>query len=59
MNAVMYKPGDICPQSGQYEICDLANGRGTGVERGVTKGEPFPPTPKAGQGYRLVDPTRH
>jgi hypothetical protein len=35
------------------------NGTGTGVERTVTKGEPFPPTPKAGQGYVLVDKTKH
>jgi len=25
----------------------------------VTKGEPFPPTPEAGQRYKLVDKTKH
>jgi hypothetical protein len=53
-----YGPGDKCPTSGQWAILepDLTP---TGVERTVTRGEPFPPTPKAGQRYRLVDATRH
>lgn len=55
----VYKPGEICPTSGQWEIVDLSTGRGTGVERGVNRGEPFPPTPRAHEGYRLVDPTKH
>jgi len=32
---------------------------GHGPERTVTKGEPLPPTPKPGQGYKLVDPTKN
>ena len=55
---MIYKPGEICPVSGQYEIVWL-NGIGTGAERTVVKGEPFPPTPQSGQGYRLADRTRH
>jgi len=47
-----FKPGDICPVSGQYEIVQ------TGNERTVTKGEPFPPTPKSSQTYILVDKTK-
>lgn len=53
-----YKSGEICPTSGQYEIVGPRGG-GTGKERTVTKGEPFPPAPKRGQKYRLVDPTKH
>lgn len=52
------KPGQRADTSGQYGITDK-NGRLTGIERTVTKGEPLPPTPKPGQGYRLVDPTKH
>lgn len=32
------KPGERAQQSGQYEI--VRRGRGTGVERTVTRGEP-------------------
>ncbi len=42
----------------QYEITGPRGG-GTGEERTVTKGEPLPPTPQAGQLYKLVDPTKH
>lgn len=52
------KPGQKAKRSGQYEILG-ARGRRTGVERTVTKGEPLPPTPKKGQRYQLVDPTKH
>jgi len=54
----VFKPGDIVPVSGQYEIYWL-NGTRTHSERTCVKGEHFPPTPFAGQGYVLVDPTRH
>jgi len=53
----MYHPGQAAPVSGQYEIVD-PNGRRTGVERTIVRGEPFPPTPRGGQGYVLVDPTK-
>lgn len=52
------KPGQTAPRSGQYEITGPRGG-GTGVERTVTKGEPLPPTPAKGQGYKLVDATKH
>jgi hypothetical protein len=52
------KPGETARRSGQYEIVGPRGG-GTGNERTVTKGEPLPPTPKPGQGYKLVDPTKH
>ena len=48
-----FKPGEKARTSGQY--------RNTGTRREVTvtRGEPFPPTPRKGQGYILVDPTKH
>lgn len=52
------KPGQTAPRSGQYEIKGVRGGS-TGAERTVTKGEPLPPTPKAGQKYTLVDPTKN
>lgn len=52
------KSGNIAPKSGQYEIIGQRGGH-TGNERTVTKGEPLPPTPKAGQSYQLTDPTKH
>ena len=52
------KSGETCDTSGQYEIVGARGGR-TSEERTVTRGEPFPPTPQAGQGFVLVDKTRH
>lgn len=52
------KPGTTAPKSGQYEIVGPQGGK-TGEERTVTRGEPLPPTPKPGQGYQLVDPTKN
>ncbi len=54
----IYKPGNEAPRSGQYEIVGPRGGE-TGKERTVVQGEPLPPTPKSGQGYKLVDPTKH
>ncbi len=56
--AKTFKSGQTAPRSGQYEIVGPRGG-GTGKERTVTKGEPLPPTEKSGQGFRLVDPTKH
>jgi hypothetical protein len=46
-------PGTKASTSGQYKNTT------TKTEVTVTKGEPLPPTPKSGQGYKLVDPTKH
>ena len=46
-------PGTKAPRSGQYQMDR------NGPERTVTRGEPLPPTLKAGQRYKLVDPTKH
>jgi hypothetical protein len=53
-----HKPGEIAERSGQYPIQNPGGGK-TGAERTVTRGEPFPPTPKPGQTYGTPDPTRH
>lgn len=53
-----YKPGQIVPKSSQAEILGPRGGK-TGEERTVTRGEPFPPTPKSKQVYLIVDPTKH
>jgi hypothetical protein len=53
-----FKPGQRCPRSGQYVIVNR-NSKTTRVERTVVRGEPFPPTPKAGQGFVISDPTKH
>lgn len=52
------KPGEIIPRSGQYERVGPRGGR-TGEEVTSTRGERVPPTPRPGEGYVLVDPTRH
>lgn len=52
------KPGSIAPRSGQYEIVGPRGG-GTGEERTGVKGNPLPPTPKPGQQYVIVDPTKN
>ena len=53
-----YKPGEKAPRSGQYEIIGPRGGR-TGKERTIVRREPMPPTPKKGQKYVIVDPTKH
>ena len=52
------KSGEIAKKSGQYEIIGPRGGK-TGNEVTVVKGEPFPPTPKSGQSFTLVDETKH
>jgi hypothetical protein len=56
--AQLFKPGETCPVSGQYELVD-ETGQGTEIERTVTAGEPFPPTEEAGWTFRLIDITQH
>ena len=52
-----FKPGEIAPKSGQYQIIGPKGGKGS--ERTVVKGEHFPPTPQKGSTFILVDPTKH
>lgn len=56
--AKTFKPGESAPRSGQYGIVGPRGGD-TGSERTVVRGETLPPTPKSGQTYRLVDPTKN
>jgi hypothetical protein len=58
MSKKSYRPGESTPKSGQYEIVGPRGG-GTGKERTSVEGKPLPPTPKPGQQYILVDPTKH
>lgn len=53
MKPTTFKPGQSVPKSGQ-----ALNTR-TRTEVTVTRGEPFPPTPKSGDKYRIVDVTKH
>jgi hypothetical protein len=52
------KPGQIAPTSGQYKVVGPKGGD-TGTEVTVVKGKPLPPTTKPGQGFILVDKTKH
>ena len=56
--ASVHKPREKGPDSGQYGIVGPRGGK-TGVEVTVSKGETLPPTPKPGQGFVLVDKTKH
>ncbi len=52
------RPGSPTPASGQYELVGPKGGK-PGNEITAIEGKPLPPTPKPGQGYVLVDPTKH
>jgi hypothetical protein len=53
----LLRPGSRAPESGVYQVVG-ARGRRTGTERTVARGDPLPPTPEAGQQYRMVDPSK-
>lgn len=52
------KPGQTTPKSGQYEVTGPRGGH-TGHEVTLPKGHTAPPTPKPGQSFTLVDPTKN
>lgn len=56
--ATSLKPGNQTPVSGQYGVVGPKGGK-TGVEITSVAGKPLPPTQKPGQGYVLVDQTKH
>jgi hypothetical protein len=56
--AQTFKPGETAQVSGQYEVLGPRGGR-TGEEITAVKGKTLPPTPEAGQSYRLADRTKH
>jgi hypothetical protein len=53
-----FKPGQNAPLSGQYVIVGPRGGN-TGEERTAVRGKTLPPTPKLGQSYVPVDPTKN
>ena len=53
-----YKPGQKAPTSGQYGVVG-PKGCKTGTEVIVANGGTLPPTPKPGQGFVLVNKTKH
>ena len=55
---VNVKPGNNVPKSGQYELTGVHGGH-LGKEATLVKNETVPPTPKPGQSYTLVDPTKN
>jgi len=58
MSEETFKPGEAAPISGQYVIVGPRGGE-TNEERTSVQGKPLPPTPKPGQTYKPVDPTRN
>lgn len=53
-----HKPGQKATESGQYGVVGPRGGT-SGREVTVSKGERLPPTPKPGQGFVLVNKTKH
>lgn len=53
-----FHSGERADISGQYGLYD-EEGKNTGLEVTVVKGEPLPPTPKPHMTYKLTDPTKH
>jgi hypothetical protein len=49
-----YYSGEIAQVSGIYQIVGPRGGHVGGMQRMIKKGAHFPPTPEAGQKYRLV-----
>ena len=54
-----YKPGTPAPLSGQYRPAGPRGGFIGSGEITAIQGKPLPPTPRPGQGYVPVDPTKH
>lgn len=59
MSEDLYKPGEITPNSGQYQVVGPRGGDCGGSEVTLVEGKPLPPTLKPGQRYTLVDKTNH
>jgi hypothetical protein len=49
-----FKPGDVAPVSGLYELIGPRGGD-TGKERTAVKGDVLPPTPKPGMKYKISE----
>lgn len=59
MNKPTIRPGQLCPQSGQYKPVGPRGGNVSSGEVTAVEGNRMPPTEKPGQRFVLVDPTRH
>lgn len=57
-NKNAYRPGQSAPISGQYGVLGPRGGS-TGTEITAIQGKPLPPSPKPGQSYVPVDPTKN
>jgi len=53
------KPGAKAPKSGQATQVGPRGGQQSKTETTVIKGKPMPPTSKPGNGWVIVDPTKH
>lgn len=53
------KPGTPAPASGQYRPVGPKGGNAGSNEITAVQGKPLPPTPGAGQSWKLVDKTKH
>jgi hypothetical protein len=52
------KPGSTTPESGIYEKVGPRGGK-TSEQATSTRGNPLPPTEKAGETWKLVEPAHH
>jgi hypothetical protein len=52
------KPGQPAPKSGIYNVTGPRGGK-TSEQVVSIQSHPLPPTPKPGQGYKLVKPAHH
>jgi hypothetical protein len=58
-NSEPVKPGTPTPASGQYRPVGPRGGYAGPNEITSVQGKPLPPTPKPGQSWVNVDPTKH
>ena len=49
-----YKPGEVAPRSGEYELVGPRGGK-TGETVTLSKNDRFPPSNKAGQVYEMLE----
>lgn len=55
----LYSPGEVVPQSGQFEVVGPRGGHREGLEVTGVEGKRLPPTQESGLKYKPVDPTKH